>query len=449
MKRRRLVIMGAAGRDFHNFNVAFRDDPDVEVVAFTASPQIPFIADRRYPPELSGPHYPEGISIVDERELASLVRDESIDEVIFAYSDVSHEHVMHAASIALAGDADFRLMGPASTMLEAEVPVVAVCATRTGSGKSQTTRRVSRILEAAGIAVVVVRHPMPYGELFQAVQRFESDGDLDAAECTIEEREEYEPHLAEGRIVFAGTDYASVLEHAQKEARVIVWDGGNNDLPFFRPEIHIVVTDPLRAGHETRYHPGETNLRMADVVVINKVDSASPEQIGAVMDSIARSNSSAVVVLAESVVSVEDAEEIRGKRVLVIEDGPTLTHGEMGYGAGVVAAKLNGAAEIVDPRPWSSPALRQVYERYAIGPVLPAMGYSPEQIADLESTINAADCELVLVATPIDLRRLIKIKRPALSVSYELNEVGSPTLENVLAPLTRLGFPPASRAAGP
>jgi predicted GTPase len=435
MKRRRLVIMGAAGRDFHNFNVVFRNDPEVEVVAFTASPQIPFIADRRYPPELSGPHHPEGIPIVDESELAWLVREESIDEVIFAYSDVSHEHVMHAASIALAGGADFRLMGPASTMLEAEIPVVAVCATRTGSGKSQTTRRISRILEAAGIRVVVVRHPMPYGKLFQAVQRFETEADLDAAECTIEEREEYEPHLAEGRIVFAGTDYASVLEHSQKEAGVIVWDGGNNDLPFFRPAIHIVVTDPLRAGHEVRYHPGETNLRMADVVVINKVDSASPEQIGAVMDSIARSNSSAAVVLAESVVSVEDGEEIRGKRVLVIEDGPTLTHGDMSYGAGVVAAKRNDAAVIVDPRPWATPALRDIYERYAVGPVLPAMGYTPEQIADLESTINAADCDLVLVATPIDLRRLIRIDRPALRVSYELKEVGSPALEDVLVPV--------------
>jgi predicted GTPase len=437
MKRRRLVIMGAAGRDFHNFNVAFRHDPEVEVLAFTAAPQIPFIADRRYPPELAGPHYPEGIPIVDESELAALVRDESVDEVIFAYSDVSHEQVMHAASIALAGSADFRLMGPASTMLEAEVPVVAICATRTGSGKSQTTRRVARILEAAGVGVVVVRHPMPYGRLFQALQRFESEADLDAAECTIEEREEYEPHLAEGRIVFAGTDYALVLEHAQKEAGVIVWDGGNNDLPFFRPDIHIVVTDPLRAGHETRYHPGEANLRMADVVVINKVDSASPEQIGAVMDSIARSNSSAALVLAESVVSVEDGEKIRGKRVLVIEDGPTLTHGEMSYGAGVVAAKRHGAAEIVDPRRWATPSLREVYEKYPVGPVLPTMGYSPDQIADLESTINAANCDLVLVATPIDLRRLIRIDRPALRVSYELKEVGSPTLEDVLAPVIR------------
>jgi predicted GTPase len=437
MKRRRLVIMGAAGRDFHNFNVVFRDDPDVEVVAFTAASQIPFIAGRRYPPELAGPHYPEGIAIVDESELVRLVGEQSVDEVIFAYSDVSHEHVMHTASIALAGGADFRLMGPASTMLEAEVPVVAVCATRTGSGKSQTTRRVSRILETAGVGVVVVRHPMPYGKLFQAVQRFESEADLEAAECTIEEREEYEPHLAERRIVFAGTDYAAVLEHAQKEAGVIVWDGGNNDLPFFRPDIHIVVTDPLRAGHEIRYHPGETNLRMADVVVINKVDSASPEQIGAVMDSIARSNPTAAVVLAESVVSVEDGEQIRGKRVLVIEDGPTLTHGEMSFGAGVVAAKRHGASEIVDPRRWATPSLVETYERYAIGPVLPAMGYSPEQIADLESTINATDCDLVLVATPIDLRRLIRIDRPALRVSYELKEVGSPTLEYVLAPVMR------------
>lgn len=438
---RRVVIMGAAGRDFHNFNVAFRDDDRVEVVAFTAA-QIPYIAGRRYPPELAGPGYPEGIPIVDESQLAALVRDRSVDEVVFAYSDVSHEHVMHAGSAALAAGADFRLMGPRATMLESSVPVVAVCATRTGSGKSQTTRRVARILEGRGLRLVVVRHPMPYGDLTrQVVQRFGSEADLEAAECTIEEREEHEPHLREGRVVFAGVDYAAVLQQAQAEAEVIVWDGGNNDLPFYRPDLHIVVTDPLRAGNELRYYPGEANLRMADVVVINKVDSASAEQVDAVLASVAEVNPDAVVVRAESAVTVEGAEQIAGRRVLVIEDGPTLTHGEMTFGAGVVAARRNGAAEIVDPRPWASASMKEVYEKYPVGPVLPAMGYSAQQIADLEKTVNAADFDLALIATPIDLRKLIKIDRPALRVSYELKEVGSPNLEDALAPLIEgLGF---------
>jgi predicted GTPase len=438
---RRIVVMGAAGRDFHNFNVALRDDASTEVVAFTAT-QIPYITGRRYPPELAGPRYPEGIPIVPEAELGALVRDGGVNEVVFAYSDVTHEHVMHAASVALAAGADFRLMGPATTMLPSSRPVVAVCATRTGAGKSQTTRRVARILEAQGIRPVVVRHPMPYGDLrAQTLQRFATPADLDAARCTIEEREEYEPHLAEGRVVFAGVDYGAILRSAEQEADVVLWDGGNNDFPFFRPDLHIVVTDPLRAGDELRYHPGETNLRMAHAVVVNKVDSATPEQVQAVVGSTRRANPGAQIVLAESIVDVEDPEAVAGKRVLVVEDGPTLTHGEMAYGAGVVAARRYGAAQIVDPRQWAAPSIREVYGRYAVGPLLPAMGYSPEQVADLERTINEADADLVLVATPVDLRKLVRIDKPALRVTYELREVGSPSLEDVLRPLTeKLGL---------
>jgi len=428
--------MGAAGRDFHNFNVAFRDDAQTEVVAFTAT-QIPYIADRRYPPELAGPRYPEGIKIVDEFELTDLVRKESVDEVIFAYSDVSHEYVMHAASTALAAGADFRLMGPASTLIRSKVSVVAVCATRTGSGKSQTTRRVARILEAAGKTIAVIRHPMPYGDLVkQAVQRFATLEDLDQHNCTIEEREEYEPHLAEGRIVFAGVDYGAILQAAESEAQVVVWDGGNNDLPFYVPTVHIVVTDPLRAGNELRYHPGETNLRMADAVVINKIDSATADQILAVEDSLRKVNPGAVIVKAESIVEVEDAASIKGKKILVIEDGPTLTHGEMTYGAGVVAAKRNGAAEVVDPRRWAVGSIKDVFEKYSVGPVIPAMGYSAQQIKDLEATINDAEADIVLIATPIDLRKLVDINKPALRVTYELKEQGSPTLEDVLASIS-------------
>jgi predicted GTPase len=405
------------------------------VVAFTAA-QIPYITDRRYPPALAGARYPDGIAIFDESELPALVAERGVDEVIFAYSDVTHETVMHAASVALAAGADFRLLGPDSTMLPSTRPVVAVCAVRTGAGKSQTTRRVARILEAAGIRPAVVRHPMPYGDLVaQAVQRFASPADLDAARCTIEEREEYEPHLAEGRVVFAGVDYGGILAAAEAEADVVVWDGGNNDFPFYRPDLHITVTDPLRAGDELRYHPGETNLRLAHVVVINKVDSATPEEVAAVRASVVRANPEAAIVLAESVVEVEDPAAVAGKRVLVVEDGPTLTHGEMLYGAGVVAAKRYGAAQIVDPRTWAAPSIREVYVKYRVGPLLPAMGYSPGQVADLEETINAADVDLVLVATPVDLRRIVQIDKPALRVSYELREVGTPTLEDVLAPL--------------
>lgn len=434
---RKLLIMGAAGRDFHNFNVAFRDDPNVEVVAFTAA-QIPNIAGRRYPPELAGPRYPDGIPIVGEIEMAPLISTKGIGEVVFAYSDVSHEKVMHAASRALAAGADFRLMGPASTMLNAQVPVVSICATRTGAGKSQTTRRVARILEAAGARFVIVRHPMPYGDLArQRVQRFASAADLDSNDCTIEEREEYEPHIAEGRVVFAGVDYAAVLREAEREAQVIIWDGGNNDLPFFHPDLHIVVTDPLRAGDETRYHPGETNLRMADVVVVNKIDSATAEQVEAVVSAVRAANPNATIVKAESKVEVENPASIQGKRVLVVEDGPTLTHGDMKFGAGVVAVRRCGAAEIVDPRPWATGELSKVYETYEIGPVLPAMGYGPAQVAELERAINASDADLVIVATPVDLKRIISINRPVHRVGYELAEIGSPTLQDALYPLIR------------
>jgi predicted GTPase len=433
---RRVLIMGAAGRDFHNFNVAYRDNPEVEVVAFTAT-QIPFIDQRRYPPELAGAGYPDGIPISLEEELPRLIADLKVDQVVFAYSDVSHEYVMHRASLVLAAGADFVLLGPGSTMLQASVPVVAVCAVRTGSGKSQTTRRVVEVLRAHGRGVVVVRHPMPYGDLVaQRVQRFETFDDLDRAGVTIEEREEYEPHLRRGTVVYAGVDYGAILEQAQAECDVLVWDGGNNDLPFYSPTVHITVADPLRAGHERSYHPGETNLRMADAVVINKIDSATDEQIDAVERSVAEVNPSATVVKARSPVVLEDGADLAGKRVLVIEDGPTLTHGEMRYGAGVVAAKERSAGEIIDPRRWAEGSMKDVYAKYDVGPVLPAMGYSEEQLREFEHMGNAAGADAVLIATPIDLRKLVRIDAPAYKVSYELEEAeGSPTIEDVLAPV--------------
>lgn len=427
--------MGAAGRDFHNFNLVYRDDRRIEVVAFTAT-QIPYIADRKYPASLAGPLYRKGIPIVPEETLGDLVRTQGVDEVVFAYSDVSHEHVMHAASAALAAGADFTLLGPRSTMLRAPVPVVAVCAARTGAGKSQTTRRVVRLLREAGKRVVVVRHPMPYGDLeTQRCQRFSAVEDLDAAEVTIEEREEYEPHVAAGTVVYAGVDYAEILERAQAEADVIVWDGGNNDLPFFIPAVHIVVVDPLRPGHERRYHPGETNVRMADAVVINKVDSATPEQVEEAVSSVRALNPGATIVRARSPVAVEDGASFAGKRVLVVEDGPSVTHGEMAVGAGVVAARTGGAAEIVDPRPWAVGSIRETYERYpSTGPVLPAMGYSGAQVAELAATIDATPADVVLIATPVDLRRIASFRPPAVRVTYELEEVGSPTIADLLGP---------------
>lgn len=435
--RRRVVIMGAAGRDFHNFNTAFRGDPSVEVVAFTAT-QIPYIAGRRYPASLAGEGYPDGIPIVEERELTDLVRRERIDEVVFSYSDVTHEHVMHTASIALAAGAGFRLLGPRATMLEAKVPVVAVCAARTGAGKSQTTRRVLRVLRDAGKRAVAVRHPMPYGDIeAQRCQRFASLGDLDAAQVTIEEREEYEPILHAGHVVYAGVDYADILARAEAEADVLVWDGGNNDLPFFAPTVHVVVVDPLRAGHERLYHPGEANVRMADAVVINKVDSATEAQVAQVEASVREMNPRATIVRARSPIRVEDGAPIAGKRVLVVEDGPTLTHGDMAFGAGVLAAEQGGAAEIIDPRPWAVGTIRETFERYpGIGKLLPAMGYSDVQRKELAETINAAPADLVLIATPVDLRSIVEIDLPAYRVTYELEEIGAPTLDDVLRPVT-------------
>jgi predicted GTPase len=429
---RRVVIMGAAGRDFHNFNVAFRDDPSVKVVAFTAA-QIPSIAGRRYPQELAGPRHPGGIPIHSEAELSRLIKALLVDEVIFAYSDVSHEEVMRAASLVLAGGADFRLMGPDSTMLAASVPVVSVCATRTGAGKSQTARRVSSLLTAAGVNVAVVHHPMPYGDLArQAVQRFTDSSDLDEAACTVEEREEYEPHLRDGRLVFAGVDYALILEAAQMEANVIVWDGGNNDLPFYRPDLHIVVTDPLRAGDEIRYHPGQTNLLAADVVVVNKVDSADDDRVEAVMASVKALNPEATVIKAASRIFVDRPDEISGRSVLVVEDGPTLTHGGLPSGAGLVAARRHGAREVVDPRPYAEGAIAELYQSYAIGPVLPAVAFTPSELAELEATIGRCPADVVVVATPADLTGLIHLGRPTVRVSYELAEIGTPTLESVL-----------------
>jgi len=432
---RRVVIVGAAGRDFHNFNVAFRGREDVRVVAFTAT-QIPDIEGRVYPPELAGEGYPDGIPIVAEEELTDLILGEKVDEVVFAYSDVTHEHVMHIGSRALAAGADYVLLGPRSTELRSSKPVVAICAVRTGSGKSQTTRHVAGILRGAGKRVAVLRHPMPYGDLTkQAVQRFERYEDLDAADATIEEREEYEPHIAEGNIVFAGIDYAAILERAEQEADVIVWDGGNNDTPFIHPDLHIVVVDPHRPGHELRYHPGEQNLRMADVCVVNKVDTAPPEGVEAVIASIGEANPRAKIVRAASPFLVEqDTHEIAGKRVLAIEDGPTLTHGEMSYGAAVLAAKQGGAAELVDPRPFAVGSIKETFSKYPhMTELLPAMGYGRKQMEELRETIERSDADLVLIGTPIDLRRVIELDKPSLRVTYRLQELGEPTLAELLA----------------
>ncbi len=430
---RRLVIMGAAGRDFHNFNVLFRDSSEVRVVAFTAT-QIPDIAGRRYPPELAGKNYPEGIPILAEMELPALIQRERVEEVVFSYSDVSHQHVMEKASEVVACGADFRLIGSAQAMLQARVPVIAVCAVRTGCGKSQTTRRVAQILKAHGRRAVVVRHPMPYGDLVrQRVQRFQSLEDMRKQGCTIEEMEEYEPHLKLGFTVYAGVDYGAILEQAQKEAQVLLWDGGNNDLPFFKPDLWITLTDPHRPGHELSYYPGRINLLRADVVVINKIDTASPEGVQQVRASIQRLNPRAAVVDAASPLLVEGGQAMAGKRVLVVEDGPTLTHGEMRYGAGVMAARKYGAAAIVDPRPYARGRIRGTFEAYPdIGQVLPAVGYGEEQIRDLEATIEAVDCDLVVVATPVDLTRIIRIGKPMLRVGYELQEIGKPDLEMIL-----------------
>lgn len=433
---RRVLIMGAAGRDFHNFNVVYRGDRQVDVVAFTAT-QIPFIDDRSYPASLAGEGYPHGIPIHDESELTRLVKEREIDDVIFSYSDVSHAYVMHKASQVLAAGANFVLLGPRRTMLRATVPVVAVCAVRTGSGKSQTTRAIADTLRDAGKRVVAVRHPMPYGNLeAQRVQRYVTLDDLDRYDTTIEEREEYEPHITSGTIIYAGVDYGEILDQAQAECDVLLWDGGNNDLPFYAPDVHIVVADPLRAGHETSYYPGEVNLRMADAVVINKMDSASPEQVNALLATIHQVNPKATVVKANSRVTVDDPAAIKGKRALVVEDGPTLTHGEMKFGAGVVAARRFGATEIVDPRPWAIGTIGETFRKYDVGPVLPAMGYSEGQLAEMERIIDSADADVVVIGTPIDLRRMIEIRKPTVRVRYDLEVLpDSSSLLDVLEPV--------------
>jgi predicted GTPase len=437
MERERVLIMGAAGRDFHDFNVVFRTDPTVEVVAFTAA-QIPGIAGRRYPAELAGPGYPGGIPILPEAELERIVRDRKVTTVVFAYSDVSHETVMHAASRALAAGADFTLLGPARTMIQSRRPVVAVGASRTGAGKSQTTRYVAALLARKGLHPVVIRHPMPYGDLAaQRVERFATYADLDRFETTIEEREEYEPHLDAGRVVYAGVDYEAILRAAEEESDVILWDGGNNDFPFYRPDLFIVVVDPLRPNDERHFHPGETNIRMADVVIINKIDAAEQSAIDMVRSEVQALNPAAILVAARSDLTLVGL-PIAGRRVVVVEDGPTLTHGGMAYGAGVVAARRFGAAGLVDPRPVAVGSIREVLERYpGLEPLVPAMGYGPAQISELEATLNAVDADLVLSATPIDLTRVLTLNKPITRVRYELVPIDDGDLEDALEPIVR------------
>ena len=431
--RIKVLIMGAAGRDFHNFNVFFRDNEGYDVVAFTAT-QIPDIDGRKYPAELAGSLYPDGISIHDEEELEDLIYDLDVDEVVFSYSDLPYDYVMSKAAIVNYAGADFRLMGAKSTMIPSTKPVIAICAARTGCGKSQTTRAVCDHLTAQGKKVVAIRHPMPYGDLVkQKVQRFAVLDDLKKHDCTIEEMEEYEPHIMNDTVVYAGVDYEAILREAEKEADIIIWDGGNNDMPFYMPDIMITVVDPHRAGHELTYYPGETNLLMADVIVINKIDTADIDDISTVRENIRVVNPEAIVVDAASPVSVDDDELIFGKNVLVVEDGPTLTHGEMQYGAGVVAAEKYGAASLVDPRPWTVGKLSETFDKYPdIGQILPAMGYGDEQMKDLETTINKVECDAVVIGTPIDLRRIINIEKPSVRVTYKLQEIGMPTLASIL-----------------
>ena len=434
MDKIKIIIMGAAGRDFHNFNTYYRDNEHYQVVAFTAT-QIPNIEGRIYPPELAGGLYPQGIPIHEESELVELIYKHNAEEVVFSYSDIRHEDVMHLGSIVNAAGADFKMMGVKRTAVASSKPVIGICAVRTGCGKSQTTRRVSEILKNAGKKVAVIRHPMPYGDLSaQAVQRFESIEDLEKHDCTIEEMEEYEPHICRGTVVYAGVDYEAIVREAEKEADVILWDGGNNDMPFYQTDLLIVVTDPHRTGHEKEYYPGETNLRLADVVVINKIRTAEPENVEKLRRSIAQINPEAKVVDAASPVTVEDPDIITGKRVLVVEDGPTLTHGEMKYGAGVVAAKQCGAAELVDPRPFAIGTIADTFDHYPdIGTLLPAMGYGSDQTQDLEETINSTDCEAVVIGTPIDLRRVVDIRQPSTRVTYDLEEIGTNKLDDILA----------------
>jgi len=435
MSKERIIIMGAAGRDFHNFNTLYRDNDNVEVVAFTAT-QIPNIEDRRYPGVVAGPLYPDGIPIVAENDLAELIGENKIDTAVFSYSDVSYEYVMQLSARVNALGVDFKLIGNENAMIKSNKPVVAICAVRTGSGKSQTTRRVSKIFRDKGYSVAVIRHPMPYGDLGkQVVQRFGELGDLDVHECTIEEREEYEHHIEAGNVVFAGVDYGQILAEAEKEADVILWDGGNNDLPFYRPDLWVVVADPHRPGHETTYYPGEVNVYRADVVVINKIDTADPAGVEQVLVNVKKRNPNATIVRAASPLTIEgDATQIKGKRVLCVEDGPTLTHGEMTYGAAVVAAKQNGAAEIVDPRPFAVGTIKDTFEKYpGIGALLPAMGYGSRQVKDLTATIEAADVDLVVIGTPIDLTRVVKISKPSVQVGYHLAEQGEPTFDQIIS----------------
>ncbi len=432
-KARKIIVMGAAGRDFHNFNCLYRDNKSIEVVAFTAT-QIPDIEGRRYPASLAGKLYPKGIPIHDESDLLDLIKKHDVEEVVFAYSDVPYQYVMERAAYVMSAGVRFALEGGSPTMVKSTKPVVAVCAVRTGCGKSQTTRRVAEVLQSLGKKVVAIRHPMPYGDLAkQACQRFAELSDLDKHKCTIEEREEYEPHIMSGVIVYAGVDYEMIVREAEKEADIILWDGGNNDMSFYQPDLLITVVDPHRPGHELCYYPGQNNLLMADVVVINKIDSADPEGVAEVRRNIAAYNPKAVMVDAASPLGVDKPELIRGKKVLVVEDGPTLTHGEMAYGAGVVAAEKYGAAELVDPRPFTVKSITRTFEKYPdIGTLLPAMGYGDQQVKDLETTINRTECDAVVVATPIDLTRLIKIKKPTVRVTYSLQEIGSPDLNDVL-----------------
>jgi len=430
--RRRVIIMGAGGRDFHNFNVYFKDNPNYEVVAFTAT-QIPGIEGRIYPPELAGELYPNGIPIVGEDRLEEIIKEYNVDEVVFSYSDVSHDYVMQRASLVLSLSADFKLLGT-ETMLESKKPVIAICAVRTGSGKSQTSRYVVKILREMGLRVVVVRHPMPYGDLLrQKVQRFEKLEDLDKYECTIEEREEYEPHLKEGAILYAGVDYKEILKEIEKEADIIVWDGGNNDFPFYKPNLFITVVDPYRVGHELSYFPGEVNVYLADIIVISKVDTAPSENINRVMENVRKRNKKAKIVLAKSPIIPEKEEDIRGKKVLVIEDGPTVTHGEMSFGAGYIYAKEKGAI-LIDPSPYAIGSIKEAYEKYKhIDKVLPALGYSKEQLKELEETINKVDCDYVIIGTPVDLRNVINIKHKTIRIYYHYEEAGVPTLKELIA----------------
>ena len=442
---RKVVIMGAGGRDFHDFNVVFREEPETQVVAFTAT-QIPGIANRVYPPSLAGPGYPQGIPIRPEEELEDLVREHGVDEVVLAYSDLKHETVMHKASRVLAAGADFRLLGPDATMLGSTKPVVAVCAVRTGCGKSQTTRKVGRTLLEAGLRVALVRHPMPYGDLeAMRVQRFATLDEIDASHPTVEEREEYEEPVRLGMVMYAGVDYEAILRQAENEADVVVWDGGNNDFPFYKPDLLIVVADPLRPGHELGYHPGETNLRLADVVVINKVDSAAAHDVETVVANVREVNPLASIVFASSPPLLDDGPDLRGRTVLVVDDGPTLTHGGMPFGAGLVAARRAGAAHIVDPRAYAVGSLRAVFDAWPqLGNALPAMGYSDEQLRELEETINAVDCDVVVTGAPIDLGRLVDSRHPIRHVRYELEEIGRPEIADVLAPIVAKAASPVA-----